>query len=112
MKIPSEVKIGTQVFDIVIRERAEDGMLNDGNYGYTLDTQNLIVIDALLPLTKQRTTLVHELMHAFSFVFERSTKPTKKDDYETWEHHFIGIYEETWIMVLKDNPELLAYMTA
>ena len=112
MKIPSEVKIGTQVFDIVIRERAEDGMLNDGNYGYTLDTQNLIVIDALLPLTKQRTTLVHELMHAFSFVFERSTKPTKKDDYETWEHHFIGIYEETWIMVLNDNPELLAYMTA
>jgi Zn-dependent peptidase ImmA (M78 family) len=87
-------------------------MLNDGNYGYTLDTQNLIVIDALLPITKQRTTLVHELMHAFSFVFERSVKPTKKDDYETWEHHFIGIYEETWIMVLKDNPELLAYMTA
>ena len=112
MLIPSQVRIGTQVYDIVLRERAEDGMLNDGNYGYTLDTQNLIVIDALLPITKQRTTLVHELMHAFSFVFERSVKPTKKDDYETWEHHFIGIYEETWIMVLKDNPELLAYMTA
>jgi Zn-dependent peptidase ImmA (M78 family) len=112
MQIPSEVKIGTQVYDIVMRERADDGMLNDGNYGYTLDTQNLIVIDALLPLTKQRTTLVHELMHAFSFVFERSVKPTKKDDYEIWEHHFIGIYEETWIMVLKDNPKLLAYLTS
>jgi Zn-dependent peptidase ImmA (M78 family) len=112
MRIPSEVKIGTQVYEIVLRKRDDDGMLNDGNYGYTLDTQNLIVIDKSLPATKQRTTLVHELMHAFSFVFERSTRPTKRDDYETWEHHFIGIYEETWIMVLKENPELLAYLTA
>jgi len=112
MQIPSEVKIGTQVYQIVLRKRDDDGMLNDGNYGYTLDTQNLIVIDKSLPSTKQRTTLVHELMHAFSFVFERSTRPTKRDDYETWEHHFISIYEETWIMVLKDNPKLLAYLTA
>jgi Zn-dependent peptidase ImmA (M78 family) len=112
MKIPSKVRIGTQVFDIVLRSKQDDGMLNDSTMGYTLDMTNLIVIDSSLPLTRQRTTLVHELMHTFSFVFERTIKPTKKDDYEVWEHHFISVYEETWVMVLKDNPDLVEYLTA
>jgi Zn-dependent peptidase ImmA (M78 family) len=112
MKIPTQVKIGTQVFEIILRHRNDDGMLNDGNMGYTLGTENIIVIDSSLADTRQRTTLIHEILHALSLVYERSVKPTKKDEYEVWEHHFIGIYEETLIMVLRDNPDFLDYLMA
>ena len=37
------IKVGPQRFDIIERNQGEDGMLNDGAYGYTLDHQNLIV---------------------------------------------------------------------
>ena len=50
---PSKVKIGPQVFDIEFRNPQKDGMLNDGNVGYTLDAGNLIVISNDLSLSKQ-----------------------------------------------------------
>jgi hypothetical protein len=110
MSIPSSVKIGTQVFDIVLRDRKSDGMLNDATFGYTLDTENLIVIDSSLKLSKQRITLLHEILHAIHAVFDTSVKPTKKDDFDVWEHYFIGVYEEALLLVLRDNPELIKYL--
>jgi hypothetical protein len=44
MKIPKSVQIGTQVFEIVLRDRKDDGMLNDSTMGYTMGTENLFVI--------------------------------------------------------------------
>ena len=108
---PSKVKIGTQTFQIVLRSRHEDGMLNDGTFGYTLDTENLIVIDSNLAQGKQRTTVFHEILHAVRMVFDTSIKPKKSDDFEAWEHYFIGIYEEGVLLVLNNNPDLLAYFT-
>ncbi len=110
MSIPSSVKIGTQVFDIVLRDRKSDGMLNDATFGYTLDIENLIVIDSTLKLSKQRITLLHEILHAIHAVFDTSVKPTKKDDFDVWEHYFIGVYEEALLLVLRDNPELIKYL--
>jgi len=110
MSIPAQIKIGTQVFDVILRDRKDDGMLNDSTFGYTLGAENLIVIDSSLKFSKQRTTLIHEIFHAIYSVFDNSVKPTKKDDFEIWEHYFIGLYEEPIIMVLKDNPELLVYI--
>ncbi len=110
MSIPSSVKIGTQVFDIVLRDRKSDGMLNDATFGYTLDTENLIVIDSTLKLSKQRITLLHEILHAIHAVFDTSVKPTKKDDFDVCEHYFIGVYEEALLLVLRDNPELIKYL--
>lgn len=112
MKIPSKIRIGTQVFEVVLRDRKTDGMLNDGSFGYTQDNDNLIVIDAALTPTRQRSTLVHELMHAIRMVFNSPIKPKKSDDFEAWEHYFISIFEETLLIVLRDNPELLEYLTA
>jgi hypothetical protein len=108
--MPSTVKIGAQVFTITMRSRDEDGMLNDNTLGYTLELQNLIVVDKQLPVSKKRLTLLHELMHAMGFVFDTSVKPSKKDDFDTWEHYFIGIWEEPLLMLLRDNPALVAYL--
>ncbi len=111
MNPPAKIRIGTQVFEVVLRDRKSDGMLNDGTFGYTQDNDNLIVIDSALTATRQRSTLVHELMHAIRMVFNTPVKPKKSDDFETWEHWFIAIYEETLLIVLRDNPELLKYLT-
>jgi hypothetical protein len=110
MKPPAQILIGTQVFRVVLRNRSEDGMMNDGSFGYTLDTENLIVIDSSLAETRIRTTLVHELLHAIRMVFDSPIKPKKSDDFESWEHYFIGIYEEHLVLVLRDNPELFEYL--
>lgn len=110
MEMPSQLIIGTQVFEISLRDRRDDGMLNEGNMGYTLDTENLIVIDNSIAPSRQRTTLIHEILHSLGAVFDTSVKPKKGDDFEIWEHYFIGIYEEGLLIVLRDNPELQKYL--
>lgn len=112
MKVPTQVKIGTQVFEVVLRNPKEDGMLSDGSYGYTMEGASLIVIDASISKRKQRTTFIHEMLHAIAFTFGSPTKPGKEAEYEDWEHHFIGIYEEALLVVLKENPEVAKYLSA
>jgi hypothetical protein len=110
MSMPKKVKIGTQVFQIIERSRSEDGMLNEGTFGYTLDTENLIVIDATIASSRKKLTLFHELLHATRMVYDTSIQPRRSDSFEVWEHYFIGIWEESLLLVLKDNPELLDYI--
>jgi len=108
--MPSKVKIGPQVFEIVERSSDKDGMLNEGSYGYTLDSKNLIVIDASIHITKKRVTMLHEIMHAARMVFDTATKPKKTDDFEAWEHYFIGVWESSLLLILKENPDILEWL--
>jgi hypothetical protein len=110
IKIPSAVLIGTQLFEVSLRDPKQDGMLSDSSLGYTLGTENLIVIDETLKGSKQRTTLLHEIFHAIYSVFDNTSKPNKKDDFEVWEHYFIGLYEEPLLLVFRDNPDLVEYL--
>lgn len=108
--MPKSVKIGPQVFDIIERSQKEDGMLNDGSYGYTLDTKNTIVIDKDVHLSKKQVTLLHEIMHAARMVFESPTKPSKSATYEDWEHFFIGVWENSLLMILRENPDIVNWL--
>lgn len=108
--LPAYVKVGPQIFDIVERSASKDGMLTDGSYGYTLDSKNLIVIDADIHISKKRVTLLHEILHAARMVFDNGTKPKKTDDFEVVEHYFIGIWESSLLIVFKENPEILAWL--
>ncbi len=105
---PKEVKIGPQTFKIEFRDPQTDGMLNDNNYGYTLDLGNLIVIANNLSLSKQQVTLMHEILHAMRMIFENGM-PKKKADFDEWEHFFIGVYENSFLMLMRDNPELMEW---
>jgi hypothetical protein len=109
---PSELIVGTQVFEVVLRSPKDDGMLSEGSCGYTLDTDNLIVIDSTLSWSKQRQTFTHEMLHAMRMVFGSTIKPKKTDNFEDWEHYFIGIYEEVLLVVLRDNPKVVEYFRA
>jgi len=106
---PKTVKVGPELFELSFRDPANDGMLNDGNYGYTLDQGNLIVISKAISLPKQRVTLMHEILHAARMIFEKTT-PKKDAEYNEWEHHFIGLYETTLVMILRDNPDLIEWI--
>lgn len=110
MDCPSQVRIGVQTFDIVFRERDKDGMLSETILGYTLDQQSLIVVDSTLNEGKKRVTLFHEIMHATRMVFASPVEPRSKDDFGVWEHHFIAIWENSLLMVLKDNKELTDWL--
>ena len=105
------VKVGPQRFDVVERNSNEDGMLNDGAYGYTLDGKNLIVLASGLGNGKQQITLLHEILHAVRMNNDGMPRPSKEDDFESWEHYFIAMYETGLLAVLKDNPKLVAWLT-
>jgi hypothetical protein len=110
MPVPKKIKIGTQNFKVIERSRQDDGMLNDDTFGYTLETENLIVLDSTIAPSRKQLTLWHEIMHAAQMVYNTSVVPKKNDALEIWEHYFIGIWEESLLSVLKDNPDLIVYL--
>jgi hypothetical protein len=111
-KLPATVKIGTQTWEIVERTKNFDGMLDEGNYGYTLSRENLIVLDGTAAPSRKRQTLLHELLHAVKFSFGNPVTPKKTDEADVWEHYFIAMYEEGILLVLRENPEVLDYLLA
>jgi Mlc titration factor MtfA (ptsG expression regulator) len=100
------IKIGSQEYKVEERNSKDDGMLNDGNNGYTVEAGNLIVIDKNITKGKKQVTLLHEVLHAIRFVNDGMPKPRANDEFEEWEHYFIALYEDNLLAVLKNNPEL------
>jgi|AntRauMFilla1563_2_1112583.scaffolds.fasta_scaffold56557_1 hypothetical protein len=110
MQMPTQIKVGPQLFTILEKTRKEDSLLNEGNYGYTLDQFNRIVIDKDMHKSKKQSTVLHELMHAARMVWQTPTQPTSVDSFEVWEHFFIGLYENSILMLLQDNPDLRKWL--
>lgn len=108
-RLPNVVKIGYQEYRIVELSVQDDPLLADNTHGYTQDQRNIIVIDKDLPETKKKVVVFHELLHACRFIFQGEV-PSKKADYEEWEHHFIGLWENSMPMVLKENKELREWL--
>ena len=109
-KLPVTIKVGTQDWTIVEHTSKEDGMLYEDNYGYTLERRNMIVIDKDASDSRKKQVLVHEILHAIRFTFFTGNKMAPKLSFEDTEHYFIGMYEETLLMVLQDNPLLVEYL--
>lgn len=104
------IKVGPQKFEIIQRDPKEDGMLNDGAYGYTLDNKNIIVLSSDLSNGKEKVTMLHEILHAIRMSNDGMPRPNKEDDFETWEHYFVAMYETGLLAVLKDNPKLVEWL--
>lgn len=109
-KIPTTIKIGTQDWTIVEHTSKQDGMLYEDNYGYTLERMNMVVLDKEASHSRKRQVLMHEILHAIRFTFFTGSKMPPKLNFEDTEHYFIGMYEETLLMVFKDNPQLVEYL--
>lgn len=115
-KVPTKVKIGAQDWTIIERDRADDGFIADDAYGYTLQKTNVIILDKHCPPSRKRQTLFHELFHAIRFSNGSSgIKPDMEnilpnEVIATWEHYFIAMYEDTMLLVLRDNPAVADYL--
>jgi len=54
--------------------------------------------------------LFHELLHAIRFTYGGSFQPAKGTGFLDWEHYWIGLYEEPVVVMLRENPDLVAYL--
>lgn len=109
MKIPKSVKIGSQVWEI--HEESRKTAYDDEVYGFCKNKESVIVIDSNMPMSVKRVTLLHEILHAIRFTFGGSFTPAKSTTFGEWEHFWIGIFEEPLVMILRDNPELVKFLT-
>lgn len=91
MKIPTELKIGAHLVQVVIKELPESGY--DGEW----DSKKLtITLDKSLPESQQGATLFHEILHAMN-----STLGGDK-----MSHLFLDGLAEQLYQVLSDNKLL------
>lgn len=111
MNTPKKLKLGAQDWTVVERRRSEDGMLDDGSYGYTLPNHNLIVIDADMPPSKKRVTLLHEVLHATRLQADPPQTPSREANLDEWEHFFIAVWDNALVAALRDNPRLVEWLT-
>lgn len=115
MALPKKIKIGAQDWTVIERSRSDDFGITEA-YGYTLEKTNVIVLDKDCPPSRKRQTLFHELFHAVRFSsgntrLKPSLDDTQPDEIiDIWEHYFIGIYEDTMLAVLRDNPALAKFL--
>ena len=105
MKIPKRVKIGAYIYQV---ELSEDIGREGDCYGSTHHSSEKIFIDPYYSKTKQKTTFIHELLHAIFEVSglnhrfaakEKDALPTSED-----------VVRETATLlnqVLEDNPGIL-----
>jgi hypothetical protein len=109
-KTPTTIRIGTQVWKVIEKPRKGDLSLSEDSFGYTLNRENIIVLDSGMSPSRKRQTLLHEVLHAIRFSFGNPVTPRKTDEAEIWEHYYIAMYEEGMLLVLRDNPELLEFL--
>ncbi len=68
------------------------------------ETPHRIYLRTGLPLEQERTTLLHEIQH--------SVLGTDKSDRKATYHEFIYQLSPKLLQVLRENPDLYAYLTA
>ena len=54
---------------------------------------------------------MHEILHAVIFTFGDHTVKGN-ETFDDWEHHFIYTLQEPLTLLLKENPDLVAYLQA
>jgi len=115
--IPSIVHIGSVVYRVTIDPdewvRFEHKNQKTGFYGHTdHETATIYVSPETVP-DVQRTTLWHEVIHALCETTMGSPDwhglGKEKSDRE---EAVVRAFESPTLLVLRDNPELVAYLTA
>lgn len=108
MMMPTRIRVGPYVYAVIQDQaalRAEEHGRNGGLRGYT-DHQALVInVGPDMAVGMQRQTLWHEVKHA---VIDSMTMSHDKRTDEDW----IGRTTPSELAVLRDNPDLVAYLTA
>jgi len=114
--LPSTIQIGSVTYTVTIDPdewmRYEHENPERGFYGRTNHTRALILIDPESSADVARQTLWHEVMHALCETTMgspdwRGLGKEKSDREEA----VVRAFESPTLLVLRDNPELVAYLT-
>lgn len=117
VKLPTSIKVGTVTFTVSIDPdewmRAEHEQRSFGDYGRTDKLKAVIYLNPEQSTDTMRLTLWHEVMHALAEVVMGGSDwhgigKTRNDREET----VIRAWESPTLTVLRDNPELVGYLTA
>lgn len=118
--MPSEVRVGTVVYKVTADAddwmRIEHSTKTSGYYGHTQNTEATIYLNAGATPDVQRLTLWHEVLHALAETVMGSPDfrnlPGAPDSKSDAEESVVRMFEHSTLAVLRDNPELVAYLTA
>lgn len=123
---PREVRIGPIVYKIYYDDGAEwtqaqlraakqdagEGDPHHILYGYTMNSQQWISINPDLPEPQRRLTLTHELFHAMHTVIgDPLDVMIDKEEGADIEEYMAAVMAAPMLSMLRDNPELVAYLT-
>lgn len=105
---PSSVRIGC--FDYSIVAEDESWGRSSASLG---DTDNVLLLIHYAPQNAQQevNTIVHEIMHAACHVGQVTDAIIDARDPEHAEERFVTLAANMWHQILRDNPELVAYIT-
>lgn len=110
MKLPKEFRVGTRVYDITSTRAGIDaasvGMRNE-LYGMTNNDQMTVVIDPRSNIARKRETLLHEVLHTCTDIVGIDKEMTDET-----EEKVVNRLAPVLLAVLRDNPRLVAYLTA
>jgi hypothetical protein len=114
--IPSTVQIGAVTYAVTIDPdawmRYEHENQSKGEYGYTLHTEAIILLNPESAPDVARQTLWHEIMHGLCETTMGSPNwrglGAEKSDRE---EAVVRAFESPTLLVLRDNPDLVAYLT-
>lgn len=96
-QLPDRVKVGPYTYSIQVTYKEQ-------NWGHVDHTQQRITVDQDMTPERQRVSLWHELKHAVNEI-----TAIKDDDSE---ERFVQSSAPLEVQMLRDNPALVAYLTA
>jgi Zn-dependent peptidase ImmA (M78 family) len=116
--LPKFILIGQREYKVIISNEDKDATLH-ASHAYTMVNHDTIVVNDNLSAAHLRSTLLHEILHAIRMVtgntFSEVPEKDKEEDYDEyygrWEHHFIYLFSEPLVQVIRNNPDLLSFLT-
>ena len=115
--MPASIRVGSVVYTVTIDPddwmRYEHKVQIKGDYGHTQNLEATIYVNPEATPDVQRVTLWHEVMHALCYTVMGAPDwhhlGKEKSDRE---EAVVAAFESPIVCVLRDNPDLIAYLLA
>ena len=107
MKAPARIKVASHVYAVVTGPVGATAARHAETRGSTIADDLTIVLAGDLPRSRQRETLLHEVLHA---CWDESALRSHEDACKL-EELVVTALSQTLVDVLRRNPKLVAFLT-
>lgn len=106
MKAPNRIKVASHVYEVTAGKAGEVAALHADNRGSTVAENLTIILAGDRPASRQRETLLHELIHC---CWEESALRSHEEATKH-EELVVTALAQVLIDVLRRNPKLVAFL--